>query len=136
MKTHDLAVLGIAALSLAACVEPSTTTIAGPSGQAVSTAKCSGSSETCMQAAADACKGPYQVVDSYSKAGGIVADVLPGPVTWYYLTYQCGKSDGRMPAFPFRGQSYQPPPVVAAPPRQATTTTCSAFGNTMTCDSY
>jgi hypothetical protein len=54
------------------------------------------------------------VVDSYSKAGGLVADILPGPVTWYYMSYQCGKSDGRMPSFAFRGQNYQRPPVVVS----------------------
>jgi hypothetical protein len=28
---------------------------------------------------------------------------MPGPVTWYSMTYQCGPSDGKMPAFAFRG---------------------------------
>jgi hypothetical protein len=77
-------------------------------------------------------------LDSHSKAGGLIADLLPGPITWYYMSYQCGKSDGKMPTFGFRGQSFQPPPVVVAPaytPR-TTTTNCNRFGNSVSCTSY
>lgn len=34
---------------------------------------------------------------------------MPGPVTWYYMSYSCGKSDGRLAEFPFKGREYQPP---------------------------
>ncbi len=124
----------LAVVVLSACVEPSQTTIAGPSGQAINTAKCNQSPEKCMKKAAETCKGPYQVVDSHSKSGGLVADVIPGPVTWYSMSYQCGRSDGRMPTFPFRGQTYQAPQMTAAP--KPTTTNCSKFGNSVSCTSY
>jgi len=118
---------------LAGCVSSTSDSIPGPSGIAMTEAKCSGSPRGCMKQAADMCKGPYQVIDSSSNAGGIVADVLPGPVTWYRMSFQCGKSDGRMPTFPFRGQQYSPPPVVLSKP---TTTTCNRIGNSVTCNSY
>jgi hypothetical protein len=49
-------------------------------------------------------QGSYQVLDSESHAGGLLADILPGPVTWYGMTYSCGPSDGRLPSFAFKGQ--------------------------------
>jgi hypothetical protein len=73
--------------------------------------------------------GSYQVLDSESHAGGLVADALAGPVTWYGMTYVCGKSDGRLPSFPFRGQQYLPAarPIV---------TNCQSFGNSTSCQQY
>ena len=88
------------------CVAPTQDTMIGPSGQQMSVAKCSQSPSGCYQQASQTCKGSYQVTDSYRKMGGLVADVLPGPVPWYYMTYQCGPSDGKTPTFPFRGQDY------------------------------
>jgi hypothetical protein len=120
-------------LGLSACVGDQQTSTIGPSGQTMLFAKCSQSPDACYQKASETCSGPYQVLDSYSKAGGLVADVLPGPVTWYYMTYQCGRTDGHIPTFPFRGQQYVPPPVIQAP---TTTTTCNRFGNSVTCNSY
>lgn len=126
-------------LTLPACVPTQQTSMTGPSGEAMLVARCSQSPSACYQAASNSCTGSYQVLDSYSKAGGIMADVIPGPVTWYYLTYQCGPSDGRTPTFPFRGPQYVPPPVyqpsvpVYRPPQ---TTTCNRFGNTLRCTTY
>jgi hypothetical protein len=98
--------------ALAGCMETAGPAFNGPSGTPVNTAKCSYSSTGCLKQAADMCRGPYQVLDSDSHSGGLVADVLPGPVTWYSLTYQCGPSDGKLPAFAFRGQQYIPPTQV------------------------
>lgn len=123
----------VAAVALTSCVS-SQDTVTGPSGTAIHQAKCSGSPNACFKKASATCKGPYQVVDSHSNAGGIAADILPGPVTWYSMSYQCGQSDGRMPSFPFRGQQYVPPVVVQqTTPR---TTTCNRIGNSVTCNSY
>lgn len=128
-----------AALSLSACVKPEQTSTVGPSGSKMLVSKCSQSPNGCYQKASETCSGPYQVLDSYSKAGGLVADILPGPVTWYYMTYQCGASDGKTPTFPFRGQQYTPAPIVQTPAptyRGPSTTTCNRLGNTVTCNSY
>jgi len=99
------AVLGFAAVSLSACDLTSGNSFASPSGAVVNRAKCSQSSDSCFQKAAATCGGPYQVVDSESHAGRLLEDAMPGPVTWYTMTYQCGPSDGKMPAFAFRGGS-------------------------------
>lgn len=101
-----------ATTSLSGCMETAGPTFNGPSGKPVSTAKCYASSAGCLQQAAQACAGPYQVLDSESHSGGLVADLMPGPVTWYTLTYQCGLSDGKMPTFAFRGQQFVDSPTV------------------------
>lgn len=108
---------------VAGCVAPSQTSIPGPTGERITQAKCANSPDACFEEAAATCRGPYKVVDSHSNAGGLVSDDIPGPVTWYNLSYICGPSDGRMPDFAFRGQSYRP----------ATVTTCEPLGNSIRC---
>jgi hypothetical protein len=111
-------VLGVVVAALPGCMETAGPSFNGPSGTPVNTAKCSYSSAGCLKQASDTCRGPYQVLDSDSHSGGLVADVMAGPVTWYSLTYQCGASDGKMPAFAFRGQQFvdSPTVVVDSPP--------------------
>ena len=96
----------IVAMSLSGCLETSGPSFNGPSGAAVNTAKCSVSSTGCMQNASKTCGGPYLVLDSESHSGGLLADAMTGPVTWYTMTYQCGPSDGKMPTFAFKGQQF------------------------------
>ena len=69
--------------------------------------KCKESPRDCIRKAENKCNGSFRTVHSESHAGGLLDDKIPGPVTWYYLEYQCGYSDGRMPQFPFRGAHYQ-----------------------------
>ena len=109
--------------ALASCQTASTDSFTGPTGAQIQSTKCSQSPQACFKTASEVCKGPYQVIDSHSNAGGLVADLMPGPVTWYSMTYQCGKSDGVFPQFPFRGSSY----------RQPSMTHCARNGNTATC---
>jgi hypothetical protein len=104
--------LCIAAIGLSGCMETAGPSFNGPSGAALNTAKCSQSSVGCLQKASQVCGGQYSVVDSESHSGGLLADVLPGPVTWYGMTYQCGPSDGKMPTFAFRGQQFVDSPTV------------------------
>lgn len=128
MRAHCIFLLLGAGLS--ACGSTSSnTSFVGPSGEQIHSAKCSIASQGCYQEAAKICGGSYQVLDSESHAGGIAADLMAGPVTWYGMTYSCGKSDGRLPAFPFRGQTYVPD----ASPR---TTNCQAIGNSLNCQHY
>jgi hypothetical protein len=74
--------------------------------------KCKESPLDCLRKAESKCNGHFRTIHSESHAGGLLDDKLPGPVTWYYLEYQCGYSDGRLPKFPFRGahfeQQYEP----------------------------
>ena len=104
-----------------------------PSGVAVNVVKCSRKSSKCMNKAAAHCKGSYQVIDSESHSGGLVADILPGPVTWYSMAFLCGKTDGAMPTFSFRGPEPAMPSIVIPP---TVRTTCTGFGNTVSCTSY
>jgi len=98
------------------CVGCATTGVAqyqAPDGTATKTVKCNTDSAKCFAAASQSCPGDgtYRVIGSASRAGGLLADLMPGPVTWYYMTYICGPSDGRMPDFAFTGQQYVPPPA-------------------------
>ena len=70
-----------------------------PGGGEIHVTKCKDQGECYDQAAQSCGGGSYQVVDSDSHAGGILADWLAGPVTWYKLMYTCGRSDGRLAAF-------------------------------------
>jgi hypothetical protein len=128
MRAH--CILLLAAAALASCNSTaSNTSFVGPSGEQIHSVKCAGNAQVCYQEAAGTCAGSYQVLDSESHAGGLVADIMAGPVTWYGMTYNCGKSDGRLPAFPFRGQRYVPD----TSPR---TTNCQAMGNSLNCQHY
>ncbi len=82
---------------LAGCA--GTKEIYGPSGDVIHSTKCKIDSANCLQDASDVCKGPYQVLTSSSHYGGLLADALPGPVRWFKMTYQCGRSDGNLPRF-------------------------------------
>lgn len=121
-----LSVLSLAALSGCAATN---TSFVGPSGAQTNSAKCNVSPQGCYQEASKICHGPYQVLDSESHAGGLAADILPGPVTWYAMTYSCGPSDGQLPSFAFKGPVFTPP----APP---VTTNCQKYGNSVNCQTY
>ena len=113
----------------------------GPSGAKIAVAKCSQSPSVCYQKAAATCGGgSYQVLSSESHAGGLVADALPGPVTWYSMSYTCGPSDGQLPDFPFRGPSTGEAMANAATLGRSTapqtTTDCVRYGNRVSCTSY
>ncbi|WP_336742117.1 hypothetical protein [Aureimonas altamirensis] len=136
MKVRGLLFGAIFALS--GCVATQEESIIGPSGQAMQQVKCNGSPNGCLKQANQICKGPYQVLDSSSNAGGAIADLLPGPVTWYRMSFACGKTDGRMPSFPFRGQNYTPAPVIInqTAPSTPRTTNCSQFGSSISCTTH
>lgn len=100
----------ISIVALAGCMETTNQSLPGPSGATVEIAKCNQSSTACLQKAAQTCGGPYLVLDSESHAGGMLTDTTgPGPFTWYSMTYQCGRSDGKLPSFAFRGPQYVEP---------------------------
>jgi len=82
---RNLTAIGIAAL-LTGCASTGIEEVRGPSGAAMKSVKCVSDSGKCMAAASESCgNGPYQVLDSSSNAGGVFADLLPGPVTWYRM---------------------------------------------------
>jgi hypothetical protein len=91
---------------MTACVKPSSESYVGPSGKTISSVKCTSSPKGCFVEANKICKGSYAVISSESHAGGLIADIIPGPVKWYGMTFQCGKPNGKQPKFPFEGQRY------------------------------
>lgn len=102
-------VIAIALLFVASPSHAETTSITAPNGAQILRTKCSSNPDECYQEARQTCRGNYQILDSESHAGGLIADIMPGPVTWYSIQYQCGRSDGRMATFPHKGESWNPP---------------------------
>jgi hypothetical protein len=102
--------------------------VISPSGAIAHTPKCSQSPQACFEQASDTCSGSYAVLDSHNNAGGLLADIFPGPVTWYNMTYTCRQSNmaSYLPTFQFRG---------AAAPSVAVTN-CQRYGNSVSCQSY
>src|SRR5258708_23855529 len=80
----------LVALGLPGCMETAGPSFNGPTGAALNTAKCSQSSVGCLQKASQVCGGQYSVVHKQSHSGGLVAALLPRPVTCDPLTSQCG----------------------------------------------
>lgn len=122
---------------LSACGTSSVSQFKAPDGSAASTIKCSSDTAKCFVQASQSCQsgGTYRVISSQSNAGGLLADIIPGPVTWYSMTIVCGAPDGKMPDFKFVGQQYIPPtpPVQVDVRQQPTTTSCTKFGNSVNC---
>src|SRR5262249_53545770 len=61
-------------------------------------AKCKSDIQDCVAKARDQCNGETTVVHQESHAGGLLADALPGPVTWYTVTFRCGASGEKQAA--------------------------------------
>jgi len=101
---------------LSACMaKTKTTSFSSPTGSFLFKTKCNVDTSKCFAEASSKCSGTYNVIDSESHAGGTLADIFPGPVTWYSMTYECGPSSGVYPKFPFQGPIYTPPSIVYNP---------------------
>lgn len=103
----------VAFLFVGCTAGPSISQVPSPDGSVIQIVKCVKNTNECFSAASKSCNGgSYQVYSSESHAGGIWADALAGPATWYSFNYKCGPSNGKMPEFPFGGQIYVPPTVI------------------------
>lgn len=139
MKSRAIPLL--AALLFVGCGTNSVKEYQAPDGTSIKTVKCTSDPSKCFEQASQSCSngGSYRVVSSESHAGGLLADIMPGPVTWYSMTYACGPSDGKMPDFKFTGERYIPPPQTPSPvivKQRPTTTNCTAIGNSVNCSTY
>lgn len=130
----------VAILLLAGCAGTVVNDLRAPDGSAMKNVKCNIDSHKCFVSASEICKetgGSYRVVSSHSNAGGTLADIIPGPVTWYNMTFVCGPTDGKMPDFAFRGQPFAAPPVIVNQPQQQrqrpATTNCVRIGDNVSC---
>ena len=133
--------LVLCAMLVAGCASTGVSEFRTPDGSAAKSVKCSSDPAKCFAVASNSCptEGTYRVLSSESHAGGLLADVLPGPVTWYSMSFVCGASDGKMPEFKYGGQQYVPLPPPPAPivvKQQPTTTNCTKNGNTTNCTTY
>lgn len=130
---NKLIVLSASIALLTGCsAGPQVKSYTGPTGETVSTVRCTKETSSCFEKASEVCNAKsYRVIDSYRNAGGLVADVLPGPVTWFTMSIVCGPSDGLIPSFPLRGSE---PAMPAMPSTQQTT--CRQVGNTLNCTTY
>lgn len=64
--------------------------IISPYGQTAYIVECKRTTNDCLHQAGNLCGSQgYIVLHTDSHAGGILADWLPGPITWYNLTIQC-----------------------------------------------
>jgi hypothetical protein len=121
-----------AAALVGGCAAPTVSEVRAPDGRIMKNVKCNGDAQKCMNLASETCKdagGTYQVIRSHSNAGGTAADIMPGPVTWYNMTFACGPSDGMLPRFDFQGPQF-------APSQGTTYTSCSSSGRSVNCVSY
>ena len=133
MKTL-IPLLAASTITLVGCnAGPQVKSFTGPTGETVSTVRCTRDTTPCFEKASEQCDGgTYRVTNSYRNAGGLFADVLPGPVTWYTMSVVCGKPDGVMPQFPLRGEEPKMPPM---PQPVQTTTPQPVINNSMHCTS-
>jgi hypothetical protein len=102
-------------LLLSGCASPVATELKAPDGTSLRNVKCNIDSQKCFVLASESCKqtnGTYKVIASHSNAGGTLVDAIPGPITWYNMTFVCGPSDGKMPNFPFRGERFSNSPTL------------------------
>jgi len=127
---HSTAAFALAAC-VAGCATESVSEYRAPNGVLVKTAKCASDRGKCFALAAKSCApgGTYQVLSSESHAGGLGDDVIPGPVTWFSMSYACGPSDGALPGFPFGG----PAPGMPNWQPSRVTTNCTTVGNATRC---
>lgn len=101
----------------AACHGTGVRELRGAGDERVYEAKCKSAAE-CIANTRATCASGYELLDSESHAGGLLADALPGPVTWYSMTFKCDVTgSSERPDFPFRGATYNAPS--AAPERGA-----------------
>jgi len=110
-----LSALSALTLLLSGCASPVVTELKAPDGTSLRNVKCNIDSQKCFVLASESCKqtnGTYKVVASHSNAGGTLLDAMPGPITWYNMTFVCGPSDGKMPNFPFRGDRFSNSPTL------------------------
>ena len=66
------------------------TKISGPTGGVAYIVKCKKSVAYCMQKLGTLCKGSaYDIISDDTHAGGVFADILPGPTVWHTVVATC-----------------------------------------------
>lgn len=138
MRTFTISVIS-ALLLLSGCA--GTKEFRSPSGDVMHVTKCKFSEAQCFNDAFETCKGPYEVLNGVRSTGGLLADALPGPVSWFKMTYKCGAGSNVIPEFRNDGRPVIMPQMVVpqfTPPQQPApaNVTCTKFGNSVNCSAY
>jgi hypothetical protein len=80
----------VVACTATACAGASSHAIVGPDGRTSYRIKCHPDIDDCWEEAGDRCgSAGYEVNDKNMHMGGTVADLIPGPVTWYVVLVTC-----------------------------------------------
>jgi hypothetical protein len=108
-----ISVLFISA-SLASCGMSRNKATVSSSGVTTHEVKCTDSANDCMNTANAKCPNGFNTVYSDSHAGGVLADILPGPITWYELHFICSNSPGTPPVFAWQGPQDMTPVIMEA----------------------
>jgi hypothetical protein len=112
--------LTLASVTVVGCHGTGVREVRTISGTPVYEAKCKSSGTDCLLDARETCHDGYELIDSDTHAGGLLADLIPGPVTWYSMTFTCSTSGQfEHPSFAFRGPVYEPPDTAPAVPTPA-----------------
>lgn len=66
--------------------------------QRINSVKCNIDFNKCLETIRSVCGGNYKVHDRGTHMGGLLADILPGPVVWFTATYSCVEISRTSPA--------------------------------------
>ena len=85
-----LAIIGaIGMLMLSGCVSASGHAINLPNGKIGVRTTCHPDVAECYEEAGKICTNGYDLVSQSVHMGGTLADLMPGPVTWYNVLVEC-----------------------------------------------
>lgn len=68
--------------------------------QSFNTVKCNIDFKNCLETIRSVCGGKYDIHSRGAHMGGLLADIIPGPIVWYTAVYSCSKISKSPPAPP------------------------------------
>jgi hypothetical protein len=68
--------------------------------QSVNSVKCNIDFKNCLETIRSVCGGKYHIHSRGTHMGGLLADILPGPIVWFTAAYSCGEISQSSPAPP------------------------------------
>ncbi len=94
MVSSRILLSALVGMSVMACAPTFTSTTELPQslGGDIYSVDCRGGVAKCLKQIAKVCddKEP-KVINQYTKSGGAIAHMIPGPFVWHIVEYQCGK---------------------------------------------
>ena len=96
MKKTSLT-LSILLLLVVGCASTGDSAFVGPEGESIYFTKCNVSQEGCLKEIAEHCPSGYNTINTETHMGGILADLIPGPVRWWSITYSCKEEQNLNP---------------------------------------